>query len=80
MIRGRKGPALGQREVRLTDDLDLLLAVMPPEVRQAIEGQPGGDEILEVVLDLGRIPEARFPGRAVDLLPRPVGGDLAQLD
>ncbi len=70
--------ALAQREVRLTDDLALLLAVMPAEVRLAIEAEPGRDDILEVVLDLGRIPEARFPGRAVDLLPRVVGGDDLQ--
>ncbi len=69
---------MAHREVLLTDDLPLLLAVMPPEVRQALEAEPGRDEILEVVLDLGRIPEARFPARAVDLLPRQVTAEDLQ--
>ena len=59
----------------MTDDLDLLLAVMPPAVRRALEerGGPGEDEpLIEVVLDLGRLPEARLPDRGLDLSPEPV--------
>ncbi len=56
----------------ITDDLELLLAVMTPEIRGAIEAVPGHDALIEVVLDLGRIPEARFPDRAEDLSPRPI--------
>jgi stage III sporulation protein SpoIIIAA len=43
------------------DDLSLLLEVMPPVVRAAIEGHPRRGELVELVLDLGRLPEARFP-------------------
>jgi stage III sporulation protein SpoIIIAA len=53
------------------DDLRLLLEVMPPEIREAIEGSPQRESLIEVVLDLGRIPEARFPER-MDLSARPV--------
>ncbi|HVS04107.1 MAG TPA: R3H domain-containing nucleic acid-binding protein [Thermoanaerobaculia bacterium] len=56
----------------ITDDLDLLLGVMPPELRQAIEAQPGREELVEVVLDLGRIPEARYPERVEPLSRGPV--------
>lgn len=49
------------------DDLDQLLAVLPPAVRAAIEAQEDHDQLIEVVLDLGRTPEARFPDRAVEL-------------
>lgn len=51
-------------EVRITDDLHKLLEILPPRIRQALEShfQPL-DELLEVVLDLGRQPEARFPKR-----------------
>ncbi|HKV44777.1 MAG TPA: R3H domain-containing nucleic acid-binding protein [bacterium] len=54
-------------QIHITDNLDVLLGVLPPPIRAAIEQQPELDELLEVVLDLGREPEARFPGRAVRL-------------
>jgi stage III sporulation protein SpoIIIAA len=44
-----------------TDDLTVLLEVMPPTVRAAIAAHPRRDELVELVLDLGRQPEARFP-------------------
>jgi len=52
---------------RITDDLDRLLAVLPEGVRAALEPEPAREQLLEVVLDLGRVPEARYPGRAVGL-------------
>jgi stage III sporulation protein SpoIIIAA len=52
---------------RITDDLDRLLEVLPEAVRQALEPPEARDQLLEVVLDLGRVPEARYPGRAVAL-------------
>ena len=36
--------------------------MLPPPVRKAIEDQPDPEDLLEVVLDLGRPPEARFAG------------------
>ncbi len=59
-------------QVRITDDLDLLLAVMPPEIEAALRALGRPAELLEVVLDLGRIPEARFAGEVVDLAARVV--------
>ena len=44
-----------------TDDLQLLLEVMPPAVRATVEAHPRRAELVELVLDLGRLPEARFP-------------------
>jgi stage III sporulation protein SpoIIIAA len=44
-----------------TDDLTVLLEVMPPGVRAAIAAHPRRGELVELVLDLGRRPEARFP-------------------
>ena len=52
---------------RVTDDLDRLLDVLPRPVAQALRAQSGHDQLLEVVLDLGRLPEARYPGRSVAL-------------
>ena len=52
---------------RITDDLDRLLEVLPAAVRDALQAPAARDQLLEVVLDLGRVPEARYPGRAVAL-------------
>ena len=52
---------------RITDDLDRLLEVLPAPVRAALQPPEAREQLLEVVLDLGRLPEARYPGRAVAL-------------
>ncbi len=52
---------------RVTDDLDRLLTVLPEAVAEALKRDPDRDQLLEVVLDLGRVPEARYPGRALNL-------------
>ncbi len=59
-------------ERQLTDDLELLLAVMPPEVQRALAAREGAEPLIEVVLDLGRLPEARLPARGLDLSAEPV--------
>jgi stage III sporulation protein SpoIIIAA len=51
----------GRAATATTDDLKLLLEVLPPPVRTAVEGHARRDELVELVLDLGRLPEARFP-------------------
>ena len=52
---------------RITDDLKRLLSLLPASVRQALEQNDHSDQLLEVVLDLGRLPEARYPGRSLAL-------------
>ena len=54
------------------DDLDVLLAALPPEIVTAIDALPDREALIEVVLDLGRRPEARYPGAEVTLLEREV--------
>ena len=46
--------------VGVADGLDLLMDVMPTRLRAALESHPQREDLLEVVLDLGRLPEARF--------------------
>jgi stage III sporulation protein SpoIIIAA len=46
--------------LQITDDLDLLLNILPANVRRALEQVNQSSELLEVVMDLGRLPEARF--------------------
>jgi stage III sporulation protein SpoIIIAA len=57
---------------QITDDLDLLLDVMPPRLRQAIEPRREKDPLIEIVLDLGRLPEVRYPDRGETLSDEPV--------
>jgi len=54
-----------------TDEIDLLITTLPAPLQAALERLPVED-LLEVVLDLGRAPQARFPDTAVDLADSPV--------
>ena len=45
--------------VTVRDDLDSLLQVLPPGLRSLVSNHPRRDELVEVVLDLGRSPEIR---------------------
>ncbi|MBI2777091.1 MAG: AAA family ATPase [Chloroflexi bacterium] len=54
------------------DDLDALFSALPPEIVAAINALPDRESIIEVVLDLGRRPEARFPDSEVLLLDREI--------
>ncbi|PWH15785.1 MAG: AAA family ATPase [Ardenticatenia bacterium] len=54
-------------QLRITDDLIALLNVLPPRVREALKELDRGDDLIEIVLDLGRLPEARFTDKEVPL-------------
>ncbi len=51
----------------ITDELDVLLDILPSHIREPLYQQPDRSELLEVILDLGRLPEARFPHRELVL-------------
>ncbi len=52
---------------RVTDDLEALLQALPPRVRDPVQQQPDENELIEVVMDLGRPALARFPEREMEL-------------
>ncbi|MPZ47734.1 MAG: AAA family ATPase [Dehalococcoidia bacterium] len=56
----------------ITDDLDLLVDSLAPHIGDPIRLRHDKHELLEIVMDLGRYPEARFPGREVVLSEREV--------
>ncbi len=56
---------------QITDELDVLLGVFPERIKKALE-TPQREQLLEVVLDLGRPPEARYPDSFVYLAEEPV--------
>ena len=51
----------------VTDDLDALLDILPPHIRESLYQPSNHRELVEVILDLGRLPEARFPHRELVL-------------
>lgn len=66
-------PASDQRrdfEFEVTDDLQDLLAVLPPHIKErilALQSRIALGELIEIVMDLGRPPEARFQHDEVEL-------------
>jgi len=60
----------------ITDDFKKLLEILPPTIRATLEEHPNLDHLIEVVMDLGRIPEARFSNnQAFDLGTTPINKD-----
>jgi len=57
-------------DARITDNLGQLLQVLPPDLRLAIQAQVRDAELLEIVLDLGRQPEARYTAGSMFLTER----------
>jgi len=57
---------------RITDDLQALLGVLPVEIMQAVDRANNSDNLLEVILDLGRVPTARFVDHEVVLSQKEV--------
>jgi stage III sporulation protein SpoIIIAA len=56
------------------EDILLLVSVLPAQLQAALF-RLELDKLLEVVMDLGRVPEARFPGEVVRLSDNPVEHD-----
>jgi stage III sporulation protein SpoIIIAA len=58
--------------MQITDDLNKLLEILPNPIQHQLAQHPQKSVLVEVVLDLGRRPEARFPGLAEYLSEIPV--------
>ena len=52
---------------RITDNLDSFLEVLPQEIRKSTTDKEKNGDLIEIILDLGRIPTARFTDEEVDL-------------
>ncbi len=64
--------------LEITDDIEALVAVLPPEIAEALRKVNRFDELLEVVLDLGRPCYARYANGEVQLTEQEIRQD--QLD
>ncbi len=52
---------------RITDDLQVLLEVLPGPISTAVTDANNSDNLLEIILDLGRNPTARFVDKEIPL-------------
>jgi stage III sporulation protein SpoIIIAA len=65
-----QGPTSHRRET--IDDLSLLMGALPPDVLDAVRDLVDPTQLIEIVMDLGRSPEARFVDGEVTLLDREI--------
>jgi stage III sporulation protein SpoIIIAA len=65
---------IASHRTQVTDNLDKLLSIFPDSIRAKLDEQieSDSDNLIEVVLDLGRLPEARFSDRATYIRDEPV--------
>jgi stage III sporulation protein SpoIIIAA len=54
-------------QLKITDDIDALLDVLPLDIRHAVEKANDTENLLEIILDLGRVPTARFVDHEINL-------------
>lgn len=60
------------QQIKMTDDLNALLNVLPPHIREVLDAVNEGEKLIEVIMDLGRQPEARFTDHEMILSDREV--------
>src|SRR5438128_11310056 len=64
-----------ERQIRAAnwdEEIELLARALPPELARALHERIDPRELLEIVLDHGREPEARVPGSEVLIADHPV--------
>ncbi len=57
---------------KITDDLDVLLEILPEDISRSVKQTNNSDDLLEVILDLGRVPTARLVTEEVTLQQKEV--------
>ena len=64
---------IASHRMQVTDNLDKLLSIFPESIRSKLDQHLNdNDNLIEVVLDLGRLPEARFSDRVTYIRDEPV--------
>ncbi|MBE3100215.1 MAG: AAA family ATPase, partial [Planctomycetes bacterium] len=60
---------------RITDNLDVMLSALPTAIVQRLTDVDRFDDLLEVILDIGRVPTARYVDGEITVLEREVTRD-----
>jgi len=60
---------------RITDDLDALLNVLPKKIVDAVHKANDYDKLLEIIIDLGRTPTARYVDSEVTLVEKEISAE-----
>lgn len=60
---------------RITDDLHVLINVLPPKIAEAVTRANNSDNLIEIVMDLGRLPVARYTDGEEVLAPDDITRD-----
>src|SRR5512142_2308384 len=60
-------PPTTMTQLKITDDLEALLQVLPLDIRKAVEKADDSENLLEIILDRGRVPTARYVDREIIL-------------
>ncbi|KAJ0982372.1 hypothetical protein J5N97_010627 [Dioscorea zingiberensis] len=71
--RPRLDPGIGSGAGEARDELDLLLELLPSRMRRELLRHEEIGELIEVVMDLGRRPIARFPSGDWFISEKPIG-------
>lgn len=58
--------------IQVTDNLEELLSILPPLLKERVSNMEWLEDLIEIVVDLGREPEARFPNGGVLLSDEPI--------
>ncbi|MCW5875304.1 MAG: AAA family ATPase [Anaerolineales bacterium] len=56
----------------ITDDLDALLSVLPKDIEKAVRARNNTADLLEIILDLGRVPTVRMSGEEAVVAEREI--------
>ena len=51
----------------IADDLEKLLEILPDYIKDSLKVHPNRQQLIEIIMDLGRKPEARFPDKCTYL-------------
>lgn len=56
--------------MQIKEDLERLIKILPKSIQKIIQNHPQKETLIEIVMDLGRRPEARFPDHPEYLSPK----------
>ncbi len=66
------------KQNNITDDLSALLSVLPSEFTRVLDRENQSDDLLEIIMDLGRVPVARYIDHELNLSEKDITHEVIQ--